>query len=58
MDAGWRLRYSRKNQEVFWVRPDVVLQLQDVLYIATDWTLELNPVGKWVRAVYTRKARS
>ncbi|MDO4767702.1 MAG: hypothetical protein Q4B25_06080 [Pseudomonadota bacterium] len=57
VDAGWRLRFSRKDREVFWVRPEVVPQLENVLYVATDWTLELHPAGECLRAVYTRKAR-
>lgn len=39
------------------MRPEVVPQLENVLYSATDWTLELHPAGEWLRAVYTRKAR-
>ncbi|MDY0276255.1 MAG: hypothetical protein RBR42_12640 [Desulfomicrobium sp.] len=57
-DAGWHLRFSRTDKQVFWVKPEVVPQLEHVLYIETDWTLALTTHDQWVRAEFTRKVRS
>lgn len=58
VDASWHLRFSRTDKQVFWVKPDVVPQLENVVYIETDWTLRLTSQGEWIRAEFTRKPRS
>ena len=57
-EASWFLRFSRTEQQTFLVRPEIAPQLQDALYIDPEWTLEFIPEGDFVRAVFTRKARS
>ena len=57
VDASWHLRFGRKDRQVFWVSPGVVPQLENVLYVETNWTLTLAPVGEWIRAEFTRKPR-
>lgn len=57
MDASWHLRFSRTDRQVFWVRPSVVPQLENALYVETDWTMTLSTIGEFVRAEFTRKAR-
>ena len=57
MDASWHLRFSRTDRQVFWVRPSVVPQLENALYVETDWTMTLSTFGEFVRAEFTRKAR-
>jgi len=39
------------------VRPSVVPQLENALYVETDWTMTLSTIGEFVRAEFTRKAR-
>jgi hypothetical protein len=58
VDASWHLRFSRIDRQVFWVRPAVVPQLENVVYIETDWVLSLASVGEFVRAEFVRKPRS
>jgi hypothetical protein len=58
VDASWQLRFSRTDKQVFWVKPGVVPQLENALYIETDWTLSLREVGGFVRAEFVRKPRS
>jgi hypothetical protein len=58
VDASWQLRFSRTDKQVFWVKPGVVPQLENALYIETDWTLSLREVGEFVRAEFVRKPRS
>lgn len=58
VDASWQLRFSRTDKQVFWVKPAVVPQLENALYIETDWTLSLCEVGEFVRAEFVRKPRS
>lgn len=58
MDASWHLRFSRVDQQVFWVRPGVVPQLENVLYVETDWVLTMTRIGEFVRAEFVRKSRS
>ena len=57
-DASWYLRFSRTDRQVFWVRPGVVPQLENTLYVETDWTLTTSEVGEFVRAEFIRKRRS
>jgi hypothetical protein len=57
VDASWHLRFSRTDRQVFWVRPSVVPQLENALYVETDWTMTLSTIGEFVRAEFTRKAR-
>jgi hypothetical protein len=57
VDASWHLRFSRTDRQVFWVRPAVVPQLENALYVETDWTMTLSTIGEFVRAEFTRKAR-
>ncbi|GAB6110930.1 hypothetical protein [Desulfomicrobium salsuginis] len=56
-DASWYLRFSRTDRQVFWVSPGVVPQLENALYVETDWTLTMQPVGEYVRAEFVRKRR-
>jgi len=58
VDASWQLRFSRSDKQVFWVKPGVVPQLENALYVETDWTLSLREVGEFVRAEFVRKPRS
>jgi len=58
VDASWHLRFSRTERQVFWVQPGVVPQLENVLYIETEWTLAMSTVGEFVRAEFVRKPRS
>lgn len=58
VDASWHLRFCRTDRQVFWVRPEVVPQLENALYIETDWVLTLQPAGEFVRAEFVRKGRS
>lgn len=58
VDASWQLRFGRRDRQVFWVRPKVVPQLENILYIETDWTMHLTPVEDYVRAEFVRKART
>lgn len=58
VDASWYLRFGRKDTQVFWVQPKVVPQLENVLYIETDWTLAQTQVGEFIRAEFTRKKRT
>lgn len=58
VDASWQLRFGRKDRQVFWVQPKVVPQLENILYIETDWDLHLTSVGDYVRAEFVRKDRS
>ncbi len=58
VDASWQLRFSRKDRQVFWVKPGVVPQLENALYVETDWTLTTQEVGEFVRAEFVRKRRS
>ena len=58
VDASWQLRFSRTDRQVFWVKPSVVPQLENALYIETDWSLSLLEVGEFVRAEFVRKPRS
>jgi hypothetical protein len=58
VDASWQLRFSRTDRQIFWVTPSVVPQLENALYIETDWTLSLSEVGGFVRAEFARKPRS
>jgi len=57
VDASWHLRFSRTDRQVFWVRPAVVPQLENALYVETDWTMTLSTIGEFVRAEFTRKGR-
>jgi len=57
VDASWQLRFSRTDKQVFWVKPGVLPQLENALYIETDWTLSLREVGEFVRAEFVRKPR-
>lgn len=57
VDASWQLRFSRSDKQVFWVKPGVVPQLENALYVETDWTLSLREVGEFVRAEFVRKPR-
>ena len=57
VDASWQLRFSRTDKQVFWVKPAVVPQLENALYVETDWTLSLREVGEFVRAEFVRKPR-
>lgn len=57
VDASWQLRFSRTDRQVFWVKPGVVPQLENALYVETDWTLSLSEVGEFVRAEFVRKPR-
>jgi hypothetical protein len=57
VDASWQLRFSRTDRQVFWVKPGVVPQLENALYIETDWSLSLREVGEFVRAEFVRKSR-
>jgi hypothetical protein len=57
VDASWHLRFSRTDRQAFWVRPSVVPQLENALYVETDWTMTLSTIGEFVRAEFTRKAR-
>jgi len=56
-EASWYLRFSRTDRQIFWVRPEVVPQLENALFIEPDWTLSLFPEGQFVRAEFARKAR-
>jgi len=58
VDASWHLRFSRVDRQVFWVQPNVVPQLENALYIETDWSMTLETVGEFVRARFDRKGRS
>jgi hypothetical protein len=39
-------------------KPSVVPQLENALYVETDWTLTLSQVEEFVRAEFVRKPRS
>lgn len=58
VDASWHLRFGRVDRQVFWVQPKVVPQLENALYIETDWTLTMQHIGEFVRAEFVRKRRS
>lgn len=42
---------------MFWVRPEVVPQLENALYIEPDWTMTVVPEGEYVRAEFIRKVK-
>ena len=58
VDASWHLRFSRTDRQVFWVKPSVVPQLENALYVETEWTVTLSQVEEFVRAEFVRKPRS
>lgn len=58
MEVGWHLRLSREDELLFLVKPQLVPNVEDAVFIAGGWTLEWDRADEdkgQVTAVARRK---
>ncbi|MDY7002347.1 MAG: hypothetical protein SVS15_11285 [Thermodesulfobacteriota bacterium] len=57
MEIGWYLRFSRQDVIEALVRKDVLPGVEDAVFIATGWDLELFENNDYLKAVMTRQVK-